>query len=231
MAKAAKNFAKAKNEIQKESYDLEEAITLLKKIAYAKFDESVEIAFLLGVDPKHADQMVRGNVILPHGTGKTKKLLVIATGEKLKEAENAGADFSGGPEIIEKIQGGWMDFEAVLATPDMMKEVSKLGKILGPRGLMPNPKAGTVTFDIAKAISEIKSGKIEFRVDKTAIIHSVIGKVSFEDQKLLENARVLAAAIIKGKPAASKGRYIRSIHLSSTMGPSFKINPTSVESQ
>lgn len=231
MAKASKNFAKAKNEIQKESYDLEEAITLLKKVAYAKFDESVEIAFLLGVDPKHADQMVRGNVILPHGTGKTKKLLVIATGEKLKEAESGGADFSGGPEIIEKIQGGWMDFEAVLATPDMMKEVSKLGKILGPRGLMPNPKAGTVTFDIAKAISEIKSGKIEFRVDKTAIVHSVIGKVSFEDQKLLENARVLAAAIIKGKPAASKGRYIRSIHLSSTMGPSFKINPTSIESQ
>lgn len=230
MAKVAKSFAKAKDEIQKEMYGLDEAMSLLKKMAYAKFDESVEIAFLLGVDPKHADQMVRGTVILPHGTGKTKKVLVIAAGEKLKEAESAGADFSGGKEIIEKIQGGWMDFEAVVTTPDMMKEVSKLGKILGPRGLMPNPKAGTVTFEVGKTISEIKSGKVEFRVDKTAIIHSVIGKKSFEEQKLVENAKALAAAILKAKPASAKGRYMRSIHVSTTMSPSLKIDPSSMES-
>ncbi len=230
MAKVGKNFLKAKSEIKNEVYDFEEAVALLKRISYAKFDESVEIAFSLGVDPKHADQMVRGSVILPHGIGKTKKVLIIASGEKLKEAEESGADFSGGKELIEKIQGGWIDFEAVVATPDMMKEVSKLGKILGPRGLMPNPKAGTVTFDIAKAISDIKSGKIEFRVDKTAIIHSIIGKVSFEDKKLIENAKVLMSAITKAKPSSAKGRYIKSIYMSSTMSPSLKINPSSMES-
>lgn len=230
MAKAGKNFLKAKNEIQNEIHNLDEAIALLKKISYAKFDESVEITFSLGVDPKHADQMVRASIILPHGTGKTKKVLIIASGEKLKEAESSGADFSGGKEIIEKIQGGWMDFESVVATPDMMKEVSKLGKILGPRGLMPNPKAGTVTFEIAKAISDIKGGKIEFRVDKTAIIHSIIGKVSFEDKQLIDNANVLMAAIVKAKPASAKGRYIKSIYISSTMSPSLRINPSSMES-
>ena len=229
MAKAGKKYAKAREEVKKEIYSLEEAVPLLKKLAFAKFNESVELTFLLGVDPKHADQMVRGTVILPHGTGKTKKVLVIASGEKLKEAEGAGADYAGSGEIVEKIQGGWIEFEAVIATPDMMKEVGKLGKVLGPKGLMPNPKAGTVTFDVAKAVSEIKGGKIEFRVDKTSIIHSVIGKISFEEKQLIENARYLAAAIIKAKPASAKGRYIKSIYLASTMSPSFKIDPATIE--
>ncbi|MEW5807571.1 MAG: 50S ribosomal protein L1 [Acidobacteriota bacterium] len=229
MAKAGKKYLKAKQEVKKDSYTFEEAIPILKKMHYAKFDESVEIAFLLGVDVKHADQMVRGTILLPHGTGKTKKVLVLASGEKLKEAETAGADYVGGNDIIEKIQGGWIDFDAVVATPDMMKDVGKLGKILGPRGLMPNPKSGTVTFDLAKAISDIKGGKIEFKVDKTAIIHSIIGKISFEDSKLIENARVLSAAIIKAKPAAAKGKYIKSVHIASTMSPGLKIDPGSIE--
>ena len=229
MARTGKKYAKGKEEIKKEFYSLEEAVPLLKKVAYAKFNESVEMAFLLGVDPKHADQMVRGTLILPHGTGKTKKVLVIASGEKLKEAESAGADHTGGAEVIGKIQGGWVDFEAVIATPDMMKEVGKLGKVLGPKGLMPNPKTGTVTFDVAKAVSEIKGGKIEFRVDKTSIIHSVIGRISFDEKQLIENARSLVAAILKARPASAKGKYLRSVYLTSTMSPSFKIDPATIE--
>ena len=227
-----KNGKKYRQALEKynpeERYGLEQALELVKSLAYAKFDETVEIALKLNVKSKHS---IRDTLVLPNSFWAEKKILVFAKGEKAQEAKDAGATYVGDDDLVEKIKEGWLDFDVAVATPDMMKEVSKLGKILGPRGLMPNPKAGTVTFDIAKAISEIKSGKIEFRVDKTAIIHSVIGKVSFEDQKLLENARVLAAAIIKGKPAASKGRFIRSIHLSSTMSPSFKINPTSIESQ
>ena len=184
---------------------------------------------VLGVDPKHADQMVRGTVVLPHGTGKSKKVLVIAAGEKIKEAEAAGADHAGGAELVEKIQGGWLDFDAVIATPDAMKDVGKLGKVLGPRGLMPNPKAGTVTFDVAKAVQEIKAGKVEFKVDKTSIIHSSIGKASFEENRLVDNTRAFIIAVLRAKPPAAKGKYIRSIHLCSTMGPSLPIDPASVE--
>ncbi len=229
MTQPGKRYAKAKEEIKQEMYSLEEAVPVLKKIAHAKFNESIEMTFLLGVDPKHADQMVRGTVILPHGTGKTKKVLVITSGEKLKEAESAGADHVGSTEAIEKIKGGWVDFDAVIATPDMMKEVGKLGKVLGPKGLMPNPKTGTVTFEVSKAVSEIKGGKVEFRVDKTSIIHSVIGKASFEEKQLVENARTLAMAILKAKPASAKGKYIKSIYLSATMSPSLKVDPATIE--
>ncbi len=187
------------------------------------------MAIRLGVDPKHADQMVRGTVVLPHGLGKTKKVLVIAGGEKQKEAQEAGADTVGGEELVEKIQGGWMDFEAVVATPDMMRAVGKLGKVLGPRGLMPNPKTGTVTVDIAKAVREIKAGKVEFRVDKTGIVHAPVGKVSFATDRLIENAHALVDSIIKAKPAAAKGKYVKSVTMSSTMGPGITIDPTTVE--
>jgi large subunit ribosomal protein L1 len=189
----------------------------------------VEISFRLGVDPKHADQMVRGTVVLPHGLGKTKKVLVIAGGDKQKEAQEAGADTVGGEELVEKIQGGWMDFEAVVATPDMMRAVGKLGKVLGPRGLMPNPKTGTVTVDITKAVREIKAGKVEFRVDKTGIVHAPVGKVSFSTASLVENTHALVDSIMKAKPSASKGKYVRSATISSTMGPGIAIDPTTVE--
>jgi len=208
---------------------LEEAIPLLKKVRYAAFEETMEIALLLGVDPKHADQMVRGTVILPHGTGASKKVLVIASGEKLKEAEKAGADHVGGVEMVQKIQEGWLDFDAVVATPDTMKDVGRLGKVLGPKGLMPNPKTGTVTFDVAKAVQEIKAGKVEFRVDKTAIIHVPVGKMSFDDQKISDNALAVIHAVIRAKPSAAKGKYLESIYLCSTMGPSIAIDPVSVE--
>src|SRR5512146_3431985 len=197
-------------------YTIEDAIPLVQKVKYVKFDETVELTLRLGVDPKHADQMVRGTVVLPHGLGKTKKVLAIAGGEKQREAQEAGADIVAGEEIVEKIQGGFMDFEAVVATPDMMKSVGRLGKVLGPRGLMPNPKTGTVTFDIGKAVKEIKAGKVEFRVDKTAIIHAPVGKVSFPTDRLLENAQALVDSIVKAKPSAAKGRYMKSITLSST---------------
>jgi large subunit ribosomal protein L1 len=229
MAQRGKRYRTAKEKVAQKLHTVEEAVPTLKACAKAKFDETVEIAMLLGVDPKHADQMVRGTVVLPHGTGKSKKVLVIAAGEKIKEAEAAGADHVGGPELVEKIQGGWMDFDAVIATPDAMKDVGKLGKVLGPRGLMPNPKAGTVTFDVAKAVQEIKAGKVEFKVDKTSIIHSSVGKASFEEARLVDNARAFIIAVLRAKPPAAKGKYVRSIYLCSTMGPSLPIDPASVE--
>ncbi|NLC38384.1 MAG: 50S ribosomal protein L1, partial [Clostridia bacterium] len=198
------------------------------KIAPAKFDETVEVSARLGVDPRHADQQVRGTVVLPHGTGKTRTVLVFAKGEKLQEAEEAGADFVGGEELVEKIQGGWLGFDVAIATPDMMGVVGKLGRILGPRGLMPNPKTGTVTFDLSKAVKEVKAGKIEYRVDKTAIVHAPIGKVSFDLDKLEENFHALLEALIKARPSAAKGQYLRSVVVSSTMGPGVKINPLKI---
>ena len=229
MKKAGKKFTAAKSQVGERQYSLDEAVPLAQKIKFAKFDETVELAFRLGVDPKHADQMVRGTVVLPHGLGKTKKVLVIAGGDKQKEAQDAGADTVGGEELVEKIQGGWMDFEAVVATPDMMRAVGRLGKVLGPRGLMPNPKTGTVTPDVAKAVREIKAGKVEFRVDKTGIVHAPVGKVSFATDRLLENARTLVESVIRAKPAAAKGKYIRSVTICSTMGPGIRVDTTSIE--
>lgn len=207
-------------------YDPEEAIKLVKQTAKAKFDETVEVSVKLGVDPRHADQQVRGAVVLPHGTGKTVKVLVFAKGDKAKEAEEAGADFVGAEDLIAKIQNeNWFGFDVCVATPDMMGLVGRLGRVLGPKGLMPNPKSGTVTMDVARAIRDIKAGKVEYRVDKTSIIHVPVGKASFEESKLMENFQVLMDAIIKAKPAAAKGTYLRSIVLSSTMGPGIKVNP------
>lgn len=224
MAKHGKKYRAAAEKVEQRTYALNEGLTLLKEIAFAKFDETVELAMLLGVNPKHADQMVRGTTVLPHGTGQSKRVLVIAAGDKIREAEEAGADFVGGDEMVEKIQGGWTDFDAVVATPDMMRSVGKLGKVLGPRGLMPNPKTGTVTMDVSKAVQEIKAGKVEFRVDKTAIIHVPVGKVSFSTDQLLDNAHAIIGAVRKAKPPAAKGRYVRSIYISSTMSPSIEID-------
>ncbi len=231
MSKHGKNYLKSKELKTKDvqEYSLEEAVGLVKKAHFAKFDESVDISLRLGVNPKYSDQMVRGTVVLPHGTGKTKKICVIAAGEKIKEAEEAGADYAGGDDLIEKISGGWIDFDVVIATPDVMRGVGKLGRILGTKGLMPNPKSGTVTFDIKKAVDETKAGKVEFRVDKTSIIHSPVGRVSFGEDKLVENARVLIQAVLQAKPAAAKGKYIRSMFLSSTMGPSFRLAEETLE--
>ena len=226
MAKHGKKYRAAAGKVEQRPYQLDEAFGLLKQIAYAKFNETVELSMLLGVDPKHADQMVRGTTLLPHGTGQTKRVLVIAQGEKQKEAQDAGADMVGGDDMVEKIQGGWVDFDAVIATPDMMRSVGKLGKVLGPRGLMPNPKTGTVTFDVAKAIQEIKAGKVEFRVDKTAIIHVPVGKISFTADQLKDNASAIITAVRKAKPPAAKGKYVRSIYVSSTMSPSLAIDTT-----
>ena len=229
MRRRSKKYKAAKAQIPAKACTLDEAIPLVRKAGFAKFDESVELALLLGVDPKHADQMVRGTVVLPHGTGTSKRVLVIATGERIKEAEKAGADYAGGPEMVQKIQEGWLDFDAIVATPDAMKDVGKLGKILGPRGLMPNPKTGTVTFEVARAVQEIKAGKVEFRVDKTAIIHVPFGKSSFEENKLLDNARALVTAVLRARPSTAKGRYLRSAYVSTTMSPSVKLDVASLE--
>jgi large subunit ribosomal protein L1 len=229
VSKRGKKYAKAKELVTKPEYTLEEAVSLLKKAGYAKFDESVDLAMRLGVNPKHSDQMVRGTVVLPHGTGKSKKICVIASGEKIKEAEESGADFAGGEELIEKIASGWIDFDVVIATPDVMRGVGKLGRILGTKGLMPNPKSGTVTFDIKKAVQETKAGKVEFRVDKSSILHTTIGKMSFPEEKLAENIRVFLQAVMHAKPPAAKGKYVRSISLSSTMGPALKISEEILE--
>lgn len=229
MAKNGKKFEAAQAKVEDKLYPLAEAIPLVQSITFAKFSESVDLVMRLGVNPKHADQMVRGTVVLPHGLGRTKRVLVIANGDKQKEAESAGADTVGGEEIVEKIQGGWMDFDAVVATPDMMRSVGKLGRILGPRGLMPNPKTGTVTIDITKAVGEIKAGKVEYRVDKAGVLHAPIGKTSFATDKLIENAQALATSVIKAKPVAAKGKYVRSVFVSSTMGPGIRVDGTSVE--
>jgi large subunit ribosomal protein L1 len=224
MGKHGKKFTAAAAQVQARQYTIEEAIPLIQKVKYAKFDETVELAMRLGVDPKHADQMVRGTVVLPHGLGKSKKVLAIAGADKQKEASEAGADFVGGDELVEKILGGWIDFDAVVATPDMMRAVGRLGKVLGPRGLMPNPKTGTVTPNVAQAIKEIKAGKVEFRVDKTGIIHAPVGKTSFAAESLMANTHALLDSIVKAKPAAAKGRYLKSVTLSSTMGPGIRID-------
>src|SRR5579864_7844982 len=228
--KPGKNIAKARTAVEKRSYKLDEAVPLLQKVKFAKFDETVEVTMRLGVDPKHADQMVRGTVVLPHGLGKSKKVLVIASGDKQREAEAAGADIVGGEELVEKIQKeNWTDYDAVIATPDMMKSVGRLGKVLGPRGLMPNPKTGTVTFDVASAVKETKAGKVEFRTDKTALVHVPVGKISFPPEKLVENAATVITSVIKAKPSVAKGKYIKGCYLSSTMGPGVSIDTSPVE--
>jgi len=226
---SGKKFAAARAAVPDRPHTIEEAVPLMQKVKFAKFDETVELALRLGVDPKHADQMVRGTVVLPHGLGKSKKVLAIAGADKQKEAQAAGADHVGGEEMVDKIQGGFMDFDAVVATPDMMRAVGKLGKVLGPRGLMPNPKTGTVTTDIAKAVQEIKAGKVEFRVDKTGIIHAPVGKSSFPATNLIANAHALVDSIVKAKPAAAKGKYLRTVTLSSTMGPGVRIDTTHID--
>ena len=222
--KSGKNITAARAKVEQRPYKMSEAADAIKNAHYAKFDETVELVLNLGVDPKHSDQMVRGTVVLPHGLGKSKRVLVIASGEKVREAQEAGADFVGGEDVVQKIQEGWTDYDAVIATPDMMKSAGRLGKVLGPRGLMPNPKTGTVTFDVAKAVGEIKAGKVEFRVDKTGIVHSPVGKISFDAPKLAENAQALLAAVIKAKPSAAKGRYVKRITLTSTMGPGINVD-------
>jgi len=230
MKKHGKKFTAARAQISRErTYTIEEALPLIQKVKFAKFDETVEMSLRLGVDPKHADQMVRGTVVLPHGLGKSKRVLAIAGAEKQKEAQDAGADIVGGEEMVEKIQGGFMDFDAVVATPDMMRAVGRLGKVLGPRGLMPNPKTGTVTPDIARAVKEIKAGKVEFRVDKTGIIHAPVGKMSFAANSLIANAHALVESIVKAKPAAAKGKFLRSVTVSSTMGPGVRIDTTNID--
>ena len=230
MRKAGKNISKARKAVEARAYALQEAVPLLQKVKYAKFDETVELTMRLGVDPKHADQMVRGTVVLPHGLGKSKKVLVIASGEKVKEGQDAGADFVGGDDMVEKIQKeNWTDYDAVVATPDMMKSMARLGKVLGPRGLMPNPKTGTVTFDVARAVQEVKAGKVEFRTDKTALVHVPVGKISFTPDKLVENAATVISSVVRAKPAVAKGKYIKGITLSSTMGPGISIDSSALE--
>ena len=228
--KAGKNIEKARKAVEPRPYVLKDAVELLQKVKYAKFDETIAVTLRLGVDPKHADQMVRGTVVLPHGLGKSKKVLVIASGDKVREAEAAGADFVGGEDMVEKIQKeNWTDYDAVIATPDMMRSVGKLGKVLGPRGLMPNPKTGTVTMDITKAVAEVKAGKVEFRTDKTALVHVPVGKISFAAEKLVDNANTVINSVIKAKPAVAKGKYIKACYISSTMGPGVQLDTTAQE--
>jgi large subunit ribosomal protein L1 len=223
--KVSRNLTKARALVESRPYSLSDAVPLLQKAKYAKFDETVDLTLRLGVDPRHADQMVRGTVVLPHGLGKTKIVAVIASGDKVKEAEAAGAEFFGGEELVEKIQKeGWTAFDALIATPDMMRSVGRLGKVLGPKGLMPNPKTGTVTTDVAAAVKEIKAGKVEFRTDKTALVHVPVGKLSFDPQKLVDNATTVISSVVKAKPSAAKGRYIKGITLSSTMGPGIQLD-------
>ncbi len=225
--KPGKKYQSAAAQVQPKPYALDEAVPLVQKIKFAKFDETVELHMRLGVDPKHADQMVRGTIVLPNGLGRSKKVLVIASGDKQREAEEAGADFVGGENMVQKIQSeGWIDYDAVVATPDMMRLVGRLGKVLGPRGLMPNPKTGTVTLDVAKAVKEVKAGKVEFRVDKTGVIHAPVGKVGFQTDKLLENTNTLIQAVLKAKPAAAKGKYVKSATICSTMGPGVRLDVT-----
>ena len=226
-----KKYVAAKAQVEDRSYTVPDAMGLLKKIHFVKFNETVELHMRLGVDPKHADQMVRGTVLLPHGLGTTKKVCVIASGEKMKEAEAAGADVVGGEDLVEKINGGWTDFDACIATPDMMRSVGKLGKVLGPRGLMPNPKTGTVTFDVAKAVTEVKAGKVEFRVDKTGIIHAPVGKIEFSQTQLSENAQILIDTVIKARPAAVKGRYVKRITVASTMSPGIDLDLVALDAK
>jgi large subunit ribosomal protein L1 len=222
--KPGKHYTSAAKQVEAKQYQLPDAVNLLQKIKFAKFDETVEVHLRLGVDPKHADQMVRGTVLMPNGLGKSKKVLVIASGDKIKEALDAGADFAGGEDMVNKIQSeNWVAYDAIVATPDMMRSVGKLGKVLGPRGLMPNPKTGTVTVDVVKAINEIKAGKVEFRVDKTGIVHAPVGKISFSNTKLIENANALIQAVLKAKPAAAKGKYVKSATVCSTMSPGIAI--------
>ncbi len=223
--KISKNLAKARAAVEPRPYLLTDAVPLVQKIKFAKFDENVDLTLRLGVDPRHADQMVRGTVVLPHGLGKTKKVAVITTGDNLRVAESAGAEIVGGEELVEKIQKeSWTDFDALIATPDMMRSIGRLGKVLGPRGLMPNPKTGTVTTDVAAAVREIKAGKVEFRTDKTALVHVPVGKSSFEPQKLIDNAMTVITSVVKAKPPAAKGKYIKGMYLSSTMGPGIEID-------
>ncbi len=229
MGKRSKTYLEARKKIDPSTkYDLEAGLKLLKGSARAKFDESVDMAIRLGVNPKHADQMVRGTVSLPHGVGKVVRVLVFAKGEKEKEAQEAGADFVGAEDLVEKITGGWTDFDKAIATPDMMGTVGKLGKILGPRGLMPNPKVGTVTFEVGRAVKELKGGRVEFKVDKSGIVHTTVGKVSFEEEKLKENVLTLMDVVIRAKPASSKGTYLKSVAISSTMGAGIKLDPNSL---
>jgi large subunit ribosomal protein L1 len=230
--KPGKKYTEAARQVEKRPYMLEEAVPLVQKIKFSKFNETVEVHMRLGVDPKHADQMVRGTVVLPNGLGKSKRVLVIASGDKIREAEAAGAEFFGGDELVEKIQKeNWLDYDAVIATPDMMRSMARLGKVLGPRGLMPNPKTGTVTVDVTKAVQEVKAGKVEFRVDKTGVIHAPVGKTGFTGPKLLENAQVLIQAVVKAKPVAAKGKYVKSATICSTMGPGVALDVTPYNSR
>jgi len=227
MKKHGKKYRAAAEKIDAaRKYNLDDAVKTLKEIAFAKFDETVELTIWLGVDPRKADQLVRGTIVLPHGLGRSKTVLVIAQGDKIKEAEEAGADLVGGQDMVDKIKGGWLGFDAVIATPDMMRLVGGLGKVLGPRGLMPNPKTGTVTFDVKTAVKETKAGKVEYRVDKTGVIHTAVGKVSFEENKIAENARALIEAVVKAKPSTAKGKYMKKVNLASTMSPGVLLDET-----
>jgi large subunit ribosomal protein L1 len=229
MRTRGKKYQAARQQVPARAHKIEEAVPLIQKVKYTKFDETVELSVRLGVDPKHSDQMVRGTVVLPHGLGKSKKVLVIAGADKQREAKEAGADEVGGDEVVDRILGGWTGFDAVVATPDMMRAVGKLGKVLGPRGLMPNPKTGTVTMDVVKAVQEIKAGKVEFRVDKAGVVHAPVGKISFAAERLIANAHALMENIVKARPAAAKGRYLKSVTMSSTMGPGVSIDTSHVD--